>query len=306
MEFLGIIQDSKYVSRRLFQSDLFLKNAIPLYQRYRNGTFLSSDIYLPHCMGCSLSALIDVGTKVTMQNVPHPLPLPPSGAISELILNDMISSTTLAESDDDDLAESDDDDLVESDDDDEYDDDNNDDDNYNDISTDDNTYSYDYDNTVSAAQKQKANNNELIAPACPTCPRKKDRVLAVDNKIHNDNSNTYIHDKYIRNNTNADEDECLDYNFDYAAIGLGPICHDKQRKLEYSMSSMSSKKSVTSSMSRKVSVAYTAKVMKNLPPANNGIDNMSYLKGYHSAQTTPPDFRDITKKEIRAAPVSCE
>jgi hypothetical protein len=149
-------------------------------------------------MGCSLLALIDVGTKVTMQNVPHPLPLPPSGAISELILNDMISSTTLAESDDDDLAESDDDD--------EYDDDNNDDDNYNYNSTDDNTYSYDYDNTVSAAQKQKANNNELIATACPTCPRKKDKVLAVDNKIHNDNSNTYIHDNYIRNNTNADED----------------------------------------------------------------------------------------------------
>ena len=39
---------------------------------------------------------------------------------------------------------------------------------------------------------------------------------------------------------------------------------------------MSSKKSVTSSMSRKVSVAYTAKVMKNLPPANNGIDNILF------------------------------
>ena len=101
MEFLGIIQDSKYVSRRLFQSDLFLKNAIPLYQRYRNGTFPSSDIYLPHCMGCSLSALIDVGTKVTIQNVPRPLPLPPSGTISESILNDMISSTILSEPDDD-------------------------------------------------------------------------------------------------------------------------------------------------------------------------------------------------------------
>jgi hypothetical protein len=96
-------------------------------------------------MGCSLSALIDVGTKVTMQNIPHPLPLPPSGTISESILNDVISSTILAEPDDDD----------------EYDDDYNDDDNYNDNSTDDNTYNYDnYGNTVSAAQKQKANNNE--------------------------------------------------------------------------------------------------------------------------------------------------
>ena len=65
MEFLDIINCSQYVPKKLFQSDLFLKNATPHYQRHCNGEPPSSDIYLPHCIGCSLSALINVGTKAT-------------------------------------------------------------------------------------------------------------------------------------------------------------------------------------------------------------------------------------------------
>ena len=69
------------------------------------------------------------------------------------------------------------------------------------------------------------------------------------------------------------------------------------------MISKSRKKSVTSSMSRRESVAYTANVMKNLPPANNGIDNMKYLQGYNSARLTPPDYRLIRKIAINGARV---
>jgi hypothetical protein len=43
--------------------------------------------------------------------------------------------------------------------------------------------------------------------------------------------------------------------------------------------------------------------MKNLPPANNGIDNMSYLKEYHSIRLTPPDYEVMRKRAIRAASV---
>jgi len=253
MEFLDIINGSQYVPKKLFESDLFLKNATPHYQRHRNGKPPSSDIYLPHCIGCSLSALINVGTKVTMQNVPHPLPLPHPGTISESTLNN--------------IAEPDDDDQ------------NNDNDNNHD-------YEYVDDNNV-ASVAQKANDNDLIAPACLTCPRKKNRIQDVANDNNNDNNNNNHDDNDNDNNydnnyykvTNTNTDNCLDNDFVYAN---GPT-HSTKRKQMNSMSSKSRKKSVTSSMSRRESVAYTANVMKNLPPANNGIDNMKYLQGYKSA-----------------------
>jgi len=130
MEFLDVINGSQYVPKKLLESDLFLKNATPHYQRHRNGKPPSSDIYLPHCIGCSLSALINVGTKVTMQNVPHPLPLPHPGTISESTLNN--------------IAEPDDDDQ------------NND---------NDNNHDYEYVDANNVAVAQKANDNDLIAPA---------------------------------------------------------------------------------------------------------------------------------------------
>ena len=233
MEFLDIINGSQYAPKKLFKSDLFLKNATPHYQRHRNGKPPSSDIYLLHCIGCSLSALINVGTKVTMQYVPHPLPLPHPGTISESILNN--------------IAEPDDDDQ------------NND---------NDNNHDYEYhvdDNNVAVAQK--ANDNDLIAPACPTCPRKKNRLQDVANDNNNENNNNNNNDNDDNNNdnnydnnnykrTNTNSDDCLNNNLVYAN---GPI-HSTKRKQMNSMSSKSRKKSVTSSMSRRESVAYTANV----------------------------------------------
>jgi hypothetical protein len=102
MEFIGIIHGSKFVPKMLFDSDSFLMNAIHHYRSHCNGTTPSSDIFLPHCIGCSLSAVIDVGTQVSLQNVARPLPLPHHGTISESILNNAISSIILAEPDDDD------------------------------------------------------------------------------------------------------------------------------------------------------------------------------------------------------------
>ncbi len=258
MEFLDVINGSQYVPKKLLESDLFLKNATPHYQRHRNGKPPSSDIYLPHCIGCSLSALINVGTKVTMQNVPHPLPLPHPGTISESTLNN--------------IAEPDDDDQ------------NND---------NDNNHHYEYVDANNVAVAQKANDNDLIAPACPTCPRKKNRLqdVAIDNNNDNnnnnhdnDNDNNYDNNNYKIPNTKADN--CLDNDFVYA----NGLTHSTKRKQMNSMSSKSRKKSVTSSMSRRESVAYTANVMKNLPPANNGIDNMKYLQGYYSARLTITSF----------------
>ena len=230
MEFLDIISSSQYVPKKLFKSDLFLKNATPHYQHHRNGKPPSCDINLPHCIGCSLSALIDIGTKVTMRNVPRPLSLPHPGTISESILNN--------------VAESDDDDH------------NNDNDNHD--------YEYVDDNNVTVAQK--ANDNELIAPACPTCPRKKNRLRDVDNDNinnnndnndnNNSNNNNYDNNNYKR--TNADD--CLD---NYLVYANDPIYSTKRKQVN-SMSSTSSKKSVTSNMSRRESVAYAAYVMKNL------------------------------------------
>jgi hypothetical protein len=233
MEFLDIINGSQYVPKKLFESDLFLKNATPHYQRHRNGKPPSSDIYLPHCIGCSLSALINVGTKVTMQNVPHPLPLPHPGTNSESTLNN--------------IAEPDDDDQ------------NNDNDNDND-----NNHDYEYVDDNNVAVAQKANDNDLIAPACPTCPRKKNRLqdVAIDNNNDNnnnnhddnDNDNNYDNNNYKIPNTKADN--CLDNDFVYA----NGLTHSTKRKQMNSISSKSRKKSVTSSMSRRESVAYTANV----------------------------------------------
>jgi hypothetical protein len=146
MEFLHIISSLQYVPKKLLQSDLFLKNAIPHYQHHRNGRPPSCDIYLPHCIGCSLSALIDAGTKVTIRNVPRPLSLPHPGTISE--------SNNLAEADDDDHNN----------------------DNVNDDNDNNDNHDYEYVDDNNVALAQKANDNELIAHACPTCPRKKNRL----------------------------------------------------------------------------------------------------------------------------------
>ena len=100
MEFLRIIRASKSVPKMLYESDLFLKHAIPLYQLYRSGTTPSSDIYIPHCIGCSLSAAIEDGTKVSLKNVPRPLPLPQPATIhAESTSDNVIPPTDLIEPD---------------------------------------------------------------------------------------------------------------------------------------------------------------------------------------------------------------
>jgi hypothetical protein len=146
-----------------------------------------------------------------MRNVPRPLSLPHPGTISE--------SNNLAEADDDDH--------------------NNDNDN-----NDNHDYEYVHDNNVAVAQK--ANDNELIAHACPTCPRKKNRLRDVDNdninNYNNNNNNNNDSNNYKR--TNADD--CLDNHLVFAN---DPIYSAKRKQ-------MSSKKSVTSSMSRRESVAH--------------------------------------------------
>jgi len=161
----------------------------------------------------------------------------------------------------------------------------------------DNNHDYEYVNDNNVAIAQKANDNELIVPACPTCPRKKNQLQDVAN-VANDN----INNNDYNDNDNDDNDKRTNTNAPIHSTTNAPI-HSMKRKQMNSMSSKSRKKSVTSIMSRRELVAYTANVMKNLPPANNGTDNLKYLQGYKSARLTPPDYRAITKSAINVARV---
>ena len=98
MEWLEIIDVSTSIPKKLYDSDVFLKHAIHHYISYKNGNTPTSDIYLPFCIGCSLSAVIKDGTKVSLTNVPRPLPLPQQISIDNTtILNNKTSVTNINE-----------------------------------------------------------------------------------------------------------------------------------------------------------------------------------------------------------------
>jgi len=98
MEWLEIIDVSTSIPKMLYDSDVFLKHAIHHYIGYTNGNTPTSDIYLPFCIGCSLSAVIKDGTTVSLTNVPRPLPLPQRMSIYDTtILNNETSDNNINE-----------------------------------------------------------------------------------------------------------------------------------------------------------------------------------------------------------------
>lgn len=92
MEFCDGIACSNMVPDHLYPDDLFLKTAMPLYAFYRDGHLPTDDVYMPFCIGCSLSALIPEDIRVTIPKHQRPLPLPqPATSLFEPEVSDNLT-----------------------------------------------------------------------------------------------------------------------------------------------------------------------------------------------------------------------